>query len=636
MTDFFTRQEQARRRSGLLLGYFTGAVVCTVVLVYVVLVMLFTPATKQGQWWHPRLFAGSALFTLVIIGSGSLFRILELSSGGGAVARSLGGRLVSPQTRNVAERRLLNIVEEMSLASGVPVPEVYVLDDELGINAFAAGFSPQDAAVGVTRGCLEWLSRDELQGVIAHEFSHILNGDMRLNVRLIGLVAGIMGLATLGSFLMRVRVRSRDKGSGQVVVLGVALLAIGYLGALFGRLIQAAISRQREFLADAAAVQFTRLPDGLAGALKKIGALAAGSRVASPRAGEAAHLFFSNALSAGLSSLFSTHPPLVERIRALDPSFDGVFPPARKTGLEETSAPKPPTPPRSAKRPPVVPIPGPLPVPAPQVLALAGTTSREHLTYATSIQRDLPEALTEALHEPFGAAALVFALLLDRDPEAQSRQIEALSRKAGRPMVEEAQRLAQQVHALPTSWRLPLVDLAAPALRELSPEQYRNFTRCLDDLIHADRQVDLFEFALQKVVRRHLEPHFGPPPRRVVQYYTHKGLAAEIGLLLSALAHVGHRDAQATQQAFQNGIAPLAEHGVYLPFFQWDQCHPEALDRALDACLAAAPGVRQRVLQAMVATVAADGVVQPPEAELLRAFADALECPLPPFLGDAA
>lgn len=629
MTDFFTRQEQTRRRSGLLLVYFAGAVVGTVLLVYLVLVLMFTTGgnRRQTQWWHPRLFAGSAAITLLIIGAGSMFRIVELSSGGGAVARSLGGRLVSPQTRNPAEKRLLNVVEEMALASGVPVPEVYLLDEERGINAFAAGFSPNNAAIGVTRGCLEWLTRDELQGVIAHEYSHILNGDMRLNVRLIGWVAGIMGLTTLGSVLLRVR--GRGKGAGQVVLLGLALVIIGWIGALFGRMIQAAISRQREFLADAAAVQFTRLPDGLAGALKKIGGLAAGSRVESPRAGEAAHLFFSNAVSSGLTSLFSTHPPLVERIRALDPSFDGVFPTPKKEGwLEEPPAP----PPRTARAhksalPPIV------SVPAPRVLSLAGTTSREHLTYAATVRQELPDEITAAAAEPFGAAALVLALLLDSQPEVQQRQIEAITRNAGRPMADEARRLWHVVRQMSSSWKLPLVDLVTPALRELSPEQYQNCQRCLKDLINADEKVDLFEFALQKVVRRHLDSHFGPPPRRTIQYYTHKGLAAEIGLLLSALAHVGQRDEQAIHKAFQDGVAPLVEQGVYIPFFQWSQCHPEALDRALDACLAAAPGVRGRILTAMVATAAADGVVQPAEAELLRAFADALECPLPPFLG---
>jgi uncharacterized tellurite resistance protein B-like protein len=248
----------------------------------------------------------------------------------------------------------------------------------------------------------------------------------------------------------------------------------------------------------------------------------------------------------------------------------------------------------------------------------------------------LPEDIHAAAKEPFGAAALVFALLLDAQPEVQQRQLEALARNAGRPMAEEARRLWATVQSLPSTYKLPLVDLASPALRELSPEQYQNFARSLQELIQADQRVDLFEFALEKVVRRHLEPHFGPPRRRVVQYYTHKGLAAEIGLLLSALAHVGQREEKAIHQAFQNGVAPLVENGVYIPFFQWNQCHPEALDRALDACLTAAPGVRQRILAAMVATVAADGMVQPAEAELLRAFADALECPLPPFLGGRA
>ena len=272
----------------------------------------------------------------MVIALGSLYKVSELASGGEVVAHMMGGRLVDPQTTDLAERRLLNVVEEMSLASGVPVPPVYVMDNEPSINAFAAGFRPADAVVTVSRGCLQYLTREELQGVLGHEFSHVLNGDMRLNLRLIGMVYGILVLSIIGYFVMRSAgwvgssSRSSDDRRGDnraaIFFIGLALYILGYLGVLLGNIIKAAISRQREFLADASSVQFTRNPGGLAGALKKIGGLAEGSRINDPHAHEISHMFFGDAFAGSIFNLFATHPPLEERIRLLDPNFDGSYP----------------------------------------------------------------------------------------------------------------------------------------------------------------------------------------------------------------------------------------------------------------------------------------------------------------------
>jgi Zn-dependent protease with chaperone function len=209
----------------------------------------------------------------------------------------------------------------MALAAGVPMPQVYVLDQDAGINAFAAGHSPEDAAIGITRGGMTLLTRDELQGVIGHEFSHLLNGDMRLNIRIMGVLFGIVCLTVIGRVLLYAR--GGNRGRAPMLLLGVALLVIGALGVLFGRLIQAALSRQREMLADASAVQFTRNPAGLAGALRKIGRV--GARIDSPHAGEVSHMFFENGLGKPVFGWLATHPPLAERIRALDPGWDGSF-----------------------------------------------------------------------------------------------------------------------------------------------------------------------------------------------------------------------------------------------------------------------------------------------------------------------
>ncbi len=313
-----------------MLLYFAIAVVCIILSVYIASVLIFngTSAYRQAGHaasefvvWDPAIFLYATLGTLAVVICGSLYQTAALAKGGSAVAESLGGRPIGVDTTDPDERRLRNVVEEMALASGVPVPSVYVLEDE-GINAFAAGHTPEDAAVAVTHGCMVLLNRDELQGIIGHEFSHILNGDMRLNIRLMGILFGILCLAVIGRLLLYPGGRSgRDKNP--VMLLGIALIVIGAIGVFFGRLIQAALSRQRELLADASSVQFTRNPAGLSGALQKIGL--AGSRIASPHAGEASHMFFENGLSIPFLSMLATHPPLGERIRAIDPGWNGVF-----------------------------------------------------------------------------------------------------------------------------------------------------------------------------------------------------------------------------------------------------------------------------------------------------------------------
>src|SRR5471032_3060906 len=306
----------------------------------------FNDEQPQFDLWNPQIFLAVALGTIAIILIGSSYKTMALAAGGSAVSEMMGGRLVKPNSTDPDERKLLNVVEEMAIASGVPVPQVYVMDDEDGINAFAAGHKPGDATVTVTRGCMKILSRDELQGVIVHEFSHILNGDMRLNLRLMGTIFGILCLAIIGRILLQTaRGGGRSRGQNPLPILGLALLIIGYIGVFFGRLIQAAVSRQREFLADASSVQFTRNPNGITGALKKIGGLGEnGSRLAHAHSEEVSHMFFSNGISEAFIGLLETHPPLPGRIRVFDPNFDGKFPYVRYDGLdqppEEISKPK--------------------------------------------------------------------------------------------------------------------------------------------------------------------------------------------------------------------------------------------------------------------------------------------------------
>jgi hypothetical protein len=501
----------------------------------------------------------------------------------------------------------------MALASGVPVPTVYLLDRELGINAFAAGFSPSDAVIGVTRGCLKRLTRQELQGVVAHEFSHLLNGDMRLNLRLVGLLHGILVIALVGEMLLRsmrfsgggARRGNRKGGAPVILLFGLALFVIGWIGVLFGRLIKASVSRQREYLADAAAVQFTRDPDGIGGALKKIG----GSR---------------------LFQALSTHPPLPERIRRVDPGWDGRFP--ELPLLDEERAPE-----RSAADPG-----GGAPalrraiavaaaaVAAGELVARAGAVRRDHLERARTLLDAIPVGVRQLAHEPLGAQAVVAALLLDPAPDVRARQ---LARLAQHPEADFAAWAGKVDEALPAereALRLPLVDLALPALRGLSSEQYRSFRALVAALVAADERISLFELALEKALLRHLAPHFGEArPARVDTYSLH-GLVGESSQLLSAVARATHRAPEEVEAAFVAGAGVLAQRGVTVQLVVAEEHTPERLGEALDRLERVALPWKRALLDAVAAAAAHDGRLDPAEAELLRAVADALGVPLPP------
>jgi Zn-dependent protease with chaperone function len=645
--DFFNAQEKARRNTGRLVIYFTAAVVGTIAVIYLILAIALTAQGKRASLgnpqplWHPQLFLWVAGGTSAAILLGSLWKMAELRSGGGVVARSLGGRLLDHNTRDADERKLINIVEEMSIASGIPVPEIYVMDDEDGINAFAAGNSVSDAAIGVTRGCLQLLNRDELQGVIAHEFSHILNGDMRLNIRLIGVLFGILCIAIIGRILLETTARrryylgSRNKGSNPLPIIGLVLFIVGYIGVFFGRLIQSAISRQREYLADASAVQFTRNPHGIANALKKIGGLSEGSHIAAPTAQEASHMFFGNALSESFLNLTATHPPLADRIRAIEPRFDGKFTPvtirprneAAREDMEEAEEWEHarPTPPR-------MPFPLPPTLPTQNILNQVGTLEPQNVTSAIALMADMPETLRSAAHDTYGARALVYGLLLNRDAQCRQRQLTALNAKTDAGVKAELARQAPALEELKDEARLPLAAMAIPSLRRMSQGQFEEFIGLVDVLIAADQQMDLFEYALQRLLKRHLWPHYRQQKRTTIQFYALKPLLPDCETLLSAIVNVGHDSPEAASRAFQAGLSCLGAEAASLTQQSLAKANLVQIDAALDRLTASSPLIKKQILDACAKAVASDGQVRAREAELLRAIADSLDCPLPPLL----
>ena len=670
--DFFEAQERARQRTKRLVFLFAFAVLGTVLAGYasVMLGLRYAGDMERrtrpngsyyqtakppllADWWNPRIFLYTVGGTLAVVGFASLYKWSQMRAGGSAIAEMVGGRAVDLKTTDLRERKLLNVVEEMSIASGIPMPAVYVLEDEPGLNAFAAGLTTSDAAVAVTRGTLDKLTRDELQGVIAHEFSHILNGDMRLNVRITAIVFGILVIGLLGRGLIRAlfhgRVRSSGKKKGGeipvILAIGVALMIIGYIGYFFGRLIQAAVSRQREFLADASAVQFTRNPGGITGALKKIGGYALGGNMVSSHAGEIGHFFFTQAFKSNFGGLWATHPPLDERIRAVDPSWDGklfepeavvdikneTFATAGFGGGQRFSAAE--TLQRVHEAQPDLPPPriiAPIAFRPAAIVSNIGALTESHFRHAQLLLDTIPARLRESTRDAATAQVLVYGLLLNGDKAARDQQQAIVARHAG---PEAAAALAAQRSALSLldpAARLPLLQLSLPALRSLDPAGLDRFVTTLDELVHADTQVTPFEYALQKMLLHQLE--LAKKPAQRVQFDSFAAVRGEFAVVLSALAHLSAKNSTA---AFAEGAAQIPVIRDELKLLEPAACGLEQVDAALDKLAVSSLPVKQRLLVAAGHVIASDGTVTVAEGELYRAFAATLDCPMP-ALGQAA
>jgi Zn-dependent protease with chaperone function/uncharacterized tellurite resistance protein B-like protein len=643
-TDFFQRQSDARRNTKWLVVMFALAVIGIVGTTMFATALATSAMSEQQAWngnrmvrrpfsWQPTIMSGVA--ALGLIAGGSLFKISQLSGGGTVVAERLGGRRVYPNSTDTTERRLLNVVEEMALASGVPVPAVFLLSEEMGINAFAAGHSPSDCVIGVTRGCAQQLTRDQLQGVIAHEFSHILNGDMRLDLRLMGVLYGILIMGLTGRELLRWGAfgggRSsdsrRDNSGLYLLAIGLTFMVVGFLGMLFGNLIKAAVSRQREFLADASAVQFTRNPGGIAGALKRIGAAVFGSKLIGPRAAEASHMYFAE----GVASLFATHPPLDVRIRAIDPDWNGEYPPALPTdavvGVESEGAEGFIEGVTSAAAVGDV-YDRPVPVPTVQHAARQVASPTEvHRTYVQQLLATIPQPLVDASHEPYGARALIFALLLDDNADVRAAQLAALQKAAEPNVFELTLKLVTSVHQLDVQGQLPLIDMALPALRALSVSQYNEFIKCFLALVDADHRISLFEWTLHHILLRHLRPQFEAVKSPQIVYYGLQQLGDQCSVLLSALARASQQDDNA---AFEAGARQIPE--AKLRLLSQDACGLNALDQALRDLAQVTPKQRARLVGACASCICADAAVNVTECELLRAICDMLDCPMPPLV----
>ncbi|MCC5861873.1 MAG: M48 family metallopeptidase [Gammaproteobacteria bacterium] len=636
--DFFAAQEASLRRSRRLLLIF--ALACLLITAAVVLVVAALAAVLDGsieaflaapgRWLqaHATLLIVTATATLAIIGLASTWRTTRLSQGGGEIARALGGTEVAPDTQDPQRARLRNVVEEMAIASGVPVPEIYVLENEPGINAFAAGYTPGDAAVAVTRGCLEQLNREELQGVIAHEFSHILNGDMRLNIRLMGVLFGILVIGMLGRIMlrgtrvgaMRVRVgggnRSGGGGAAVLVILaaGLALTLIGSIGVLFGRLIRAGLSRQREFLADASAVQFTRNNRGIAGALRKIGGLDAGSHLAATDSEEVGHMLFARGSSA-FRSLLATHPPLADRLAALGEPVEPGAAVQPAGGMERTRAG------------------GVTAGFAPgHVSAAVGQFDASAVAYAGALRDALPAILLDAAHSREAAPLLLLALLLHDDERIRTRQLTLLGERLGDARCRRVADLAAQGAAGPRAQRLPLLEIAFPALKERPAIELNFYIDVAERLAQSSGEVELFEYCLLKLVEIYLAQAESPARTVAVGGPAAAGVTAISELLAIVAAH-GQADPVGAYDAGRAAFAEaLGARAVTLPAHRAIEDWQPRLDQALAGAAALSGNKRRATVAALAAVIAHDGRTGDSELQLLRVVCAALDSPLPPVL----
>lgn len=642
--NFFESQERARTHTLLLIVLFVMAVVILIVLTNLLLMLAMDlyygdmatdsrPLIERINW-HTFFLIGLGVSIVVL--TGSISRIISLSNGGGKViAESLGGQLIQRNTTDLKQRQLLNVVEEMAIASGTPAPPVYLLSGESAINAFAAGYTPRDAIIGVTEGLIDHLDRDQLQGVIAHEFSHIFNGDMRMNIHLIGVLNGILIIGRVGYEIIsspfrhrssRVRFRSsnRGKGSGGAVAIvlatGLGLLIIGYTGVFFGNLIKAAVSRQREFLADASAVQFTRNPEGIAGALKKIGGLKSGSRVFSPSASDISHAFFASGLSRFMLSLWATHPPLAERIRRIDPAWDGSFTHSSKVHITTTSQDQKAS--QASESGSISSL-----SEVNHTIDHIGAPDWQTIQQAHQIINAIPYSLQRAGREPWGARALIYALLLDQEYAQRVKQLELLQYHADRDVYLLLQKIMNEVDTLSVRFRLPLIDLTLPSLKQLSNSQYQSFRDNVVKLAKMDSTVDLMEWSLQKILFNHLDQFFHNLPSTKIEFTKLKQLHHEITLLLTVMAYAGHQHPDKAGAAFERATQQLDFHQAKI--LSTDNISVSSLDRAVVRIQRLKPTRKQQLLKACATSIMFDRKITAREIELLRAFADALDCPIP-------
>lgn len=635
--DFFEHQHIARKKTRLLVFYFVMAVLLIIAVLNTVIFQILNNSKQYHftlqQWFTSDWFIMVTLGTLGIIVVGSLLRGMQISGGGKSVAKMVNARPIEMSSRDPLERRFINVVEEMSIASGMPVPSLFVMDDEMGMNAFVAGLVPSDTVMVVTKGLLENLNRQELQGVVAHEFSHIFNADMRLNVRLIAILGGILALGQLGYFLLRSmrysgRRRSSSGSNNQLglVIIGAAitLLLVGYIGLFFGRLIKAAVSRQREFLADASAVQYSRDPMGIANALYRIKTGGKGSLLDSSHAEDMSHMCFGTALNfSAFGSMLATHPPIDIRIKKLVPGYkppvegseaafeDDEMSVAAGFASQQQSSQAVET------------------TTAEQLMAQIGQLHPDQLHKAIAIHRRIPEELLDTVHSKNSIASFILALIVrgslsEASASGVDRLLEVLGDRLSTGQLAQIKSSVAILKELPEQLTLPLIEMSIPVLKQLEQQQKKQLLATASVLITADNRIEPFEFFLYALLRKHLDKKDAAFDTRVFRKY--KPVLGDIHYLVAVISEASGK------------ADPSQIHNVMKSFdINWQQpselptYNAKQLNQSLQRLNQLTPLLKKPLLQTLAEIVMQDGSIDKTEIELLRATGIYLESPIPPL-----
>ncbi len=645
--NFFEQQQRSRTNTTRLVALFCLAVFFLIVLtnfLFIIIISLFenseiwtnpnaTFSSKLGaiiSQFNPILFCEISLGIIIFVTLVGLYKKSELSHGGKVIAQKLNGRLILPTTKDALERQLLNVVEEIAIASGTPVPPVYLINED-GINAFAAGYNSHDAVIGITKGALKNLNRDELQGVIAHEFSHIFNGDMRMNIRLIAILHGILVIGLIGSRMLNsIPRRSFSKDGDKILaiylLLALGLTAIGFIGTFFGNLIKAGISRQKEYLADASAVQFTRNPHGIAGALKKIGAIS--SKISNSKSLEISHLFFAESRKS-FFLLMSDHPPLEYRIRLIEPNWNGDFsvPSSDQEFFSQIEKTKNASNTNNIEKS-FASIAGASFISTSEMIQNindAGTIKDKSIDKAHELIVAIPEVIKNSIHDTYGAVATIYALLIKKDDTFYSKQLEILQNSSDANVVALTTKMNDEIEKLSQEMYLPIIEMALPTLKQLSASQYQVFKKKILDLVNCDSKINIFEWSFSKILFNNLDPEFDKNHVKPKEIYSLKNIKAEVGLFLSLMANSGNKEDEA-REAFNTAIA---DQKLELNFLTKKEISINSLNKAAFKIERLQPLDKEKLLKTCVTCIAHDGKILPSEVQILRAFASIVQCPMP-------
>lgn len=660
--NFFADQRRAKSQTNKLVFMYALTVIFTAVGTVAFAIFVANYNHIQHGEYHmidftqPYIWQVFIAVVTIICGT-SFFKILILGKGGRYVARLIGANEVDLETTDPLLRRYINVVEEMSIASGTPMPGVYIMEREDCINAFAAGYEIDDAVVAVTKGALQKLNRDELQGVIAHEFSHIFNGDMKLNIKLIGYLYGLYMLGELGRVLINSTGRrsrycsrrsSRNNG-GQIAIVGFAVMVLGYIGYFFASLLKAAISRQREFLADASSVQFTRNPDGIGGALKKIYAYSQGAILESAHANEVSHMFFGDAIKRW-TNLYATHPPIEDRLKAVFKGFnmskfereevDEIYKEltehnqveqyqeekkerkkqeiedreneilntqfvASMAALNQVSIKK-----------------------KPKIEETAGVIDQKNVEFAKKLLNELPKRVHQSVKTSYGSKCLMYAMLIDKNDEIRQRQFNALNSKEQPGTVELVHELAEYCKELQEVFRLPVIEIALPALKKLSEDQRGLFLSLTKKLIMADHKVNIYEFIIYNFLRSSLTGQNKFFSRSLGK----RLLKDDVKAVLSFIAHVGSKNDEDKLSSFKNGIQPLYRNDVRI--ISLKDLSLNKISQSLTKLKSAKIEFKQDFINACIRVVEDDDHITVREYELVRLISEIMLVPAPPIIPD--